>query len=263
MGEDEFLLFIVITHRFQAMAIESRAEIAFTRLLTLVCLAYRLRSPLQYEQMLANKTRVRDGRGRPARKTVKARKVPGQARSQETVAVILEASARILESDGLRAFNTNAVAARAGVSVGSLYQYFPNKDAILLALIGRFEDGLHDAVLNAVQGGKGQGLKTRLKVLVRSLVTAHYDRPRLNRVLEAEEERLGSGADSGAFHAGVLQLLQDHKDEVAVPVSTVTERAIIAILRALVDLGLSTGASHRSTERQAMRALCGYLFYGG
>src|SRR5580700_8543077 len=101
--------------------------------------------------MLTNKTRVRDGRGRPRKNALEARKAPGQARSQETVAVILEASARILESEGVRGFNTNAIAAKAGVSIGSLYQYFPNKDAIVLALIGSYEEGLHDAVLEAVQ----------------------------------------------------------------------------------------------------------------
>ena len=100
-------------------------------------------------------TRVRDGRGRPRKKALKARKVPGQARSRETVSVILEASARILESDGPRDFNTNAIAVKAGVSVGSLYQYFPNKDAIVLALIGSYEEVLQNAVLEAVQAGRG------------------------------------------------------------------------------------------------------------
>jgi AcrR family transcriptional regulator len=213
--------------------------------------------------MLTNKTRVRDGRGRPRKNTLKARKVPGQARSQETVSVILEASARILESDGLRGFNTNAIAERAGVSVGSLYRYFSNKDAIVLALIGSFEEALHDAVLRAVQGGRGQELKARLRLLVRALVTVHYRRPRLNRVLEGEEERLGSGADSVAFHAMVLQLFQDHKNEMAVPISAATEQVVIAILRAVVDLGLASGASPQSTEQRAMRAVCGYLFYAG
>jgi AcrR family transcriptional regulator len=211
--------------------------------------------------MLTNKTRVRDGRGRPRKNTLKARKVPGQARSQETVSIILEASARILESDGLRGFNTNSIADRAGVSVGSLYQYFSNKDAIVLALIGSFEEALHDAVLRAVQGGRGQELKARLRLLVRALVTVHYRRPRLNRVLEAEEERLGSGADSVAFQTMVVQLFQDHKNEMAVPISAATERVVIAILR--VDLGLASGASPRSTEQRAMRAACGYLFYAG
>ena len=211
--------------------------------------------------MLTNKTRVRDGRGRPRKNTLKARKVPGQARSQETVSIILEASARILESDGLRGFNTNSIADRAGVSVGSLYQYFSNKDAIVLALVGSFEEALHDAVLRAVQGGRGQELKARLRLLVRALVTVHYRRPRLNRVLEAEEERLGSGADSVAFQTMVVQLFQDHKNEMAVPISAATERVVIAILRAVVDLGLASGASPRSTEQRAMRAACGYLFY--
>ena len=213
--------------------------------------------------MLTKKTRVHDGRGRPRKSVLKPRKMPGQARAQETVGVILEASARILESDGLRGFNTNAIAANAGVSVGSLYQYFPNKEAIVLALIGGYEEGLHNAVVEAIQAGRGQELKRRLRLLVRALVTVHYRRPRLNRVLEAEEERLGSGADDAAFHATVLRLLQDHRNEMAVPVSAATERVIVAILRAVVDLGLASGASPGFTEQRAMRAVCGYLLYAG
>ena len=212
--------------------------------------------------MLANKTRVHDGRGRPRKNALKARKMPGQARSKETVSVILEASARILESEGLRGFNTNAIAVKAGVSVGSLYQYFPNKDAIVLALLGSYEEELENTVFEAIQRGRGQELKCRLRLLVRALVTVHYHRSRLNRVLEAEEERLGSGTDDdSAFHAMVLQLLRDHKSEIAVPVSAAMERVFLAILRAVVDLGLASGDSPGSTERRAMRAVCGFLFY--
>jgi AcrR family transcriptional regulator len=213
--------------------------------------------------MLTNKTRVRNDTGRPRKNALKARKEPGQARSQETVDVILEASARILESDGLRGFNTNAIAARAGVSIGSLYQYFPNKDSIVLALIGRFEKVLHDTVVKAVQDGQRKGLESCLRLVVQALVSAHYYRPRLNRVLENEEERLGSEADDSAFHASLLHLLRDHKKEIAMPASRVTERVFMAILRAVVDLGLACGTSPRSTEQRAMRAICGYLFYSG
>jgi AcrR family transcriptional regulator len=213
--------------------------------------------------MLTNKTRVHDGRGRPRKNTLKARKVPGQARSQETVGAILEASARILESEGLRGLNTNAIAEKAGVSIGSLYQYFPNKDSIVLALIGSFEKAFHDTVVKAVRDGKGKGLKSRLRLVVRALVSVHYRRPRLNRALESEEERLGSEADDSAFHANLLQLLRDHKKEVAMPVSRVTEQVFMAILRAVVDLGLASGASPRSTEQRAMHAICGYLLYAG
>jgi len=211
--------------------------------------------------MLTNKTRVHDGRGRPRQHSLKARKAPDQARSRETVSVILEASARILESDGLCGFNTNAIAAKAGVSIGSLYQYFPNKDSIVLALISSFEKALHGTVVNAVEDGKGKGLKSRLRLVVRALVRAHYYRPRLNRVLEAEEERLGSEADDSAFHANLLQLLRDHKKQMVMPVSRVTERVFMAILRAVIDLGLASGASPQSTVHRAMRAICGYLLY--
>lgn len=65
------------------------------------------------------------------------RRSPRQARSRATYDAILEAASQILERDGLGAFNTNAVAGRAGVSVGTLYQYFPNKEAVLLAAASR------------------------------------------------------------------------------------------------------------------------------
>jgi AcrR family transcriptional regulator len=175
--------------------------------------------------------------------------------------VILEASARILESEGLRGFNTNEVAAKAGVSVGSLYQYFPNKDAILLALINSFEDATHKAIVEAIQGGRGRPLKPCLRLFVRALVAMHYRRPRLNRVLEAEEERLGGGGEDFALRPGLLDLLQEHKSEIATPVSEATERVAMAILRAVVDQGLAVGASQRSVEQQAMRAVSGFLLY--
>ena len=211
--------------------------------------------------MLANKTRIRDGRGRPRKRALKARKARGQARSKETVNVILEASARIFEAEGLHEFSTNAVAAKARVSVGSLYQYFPNKDAILLALINGFEDATQEAILQALQSGKGRALKPCLRLFVHALVVMHYRRPKLNRVLEAEEERLGGGTEDFAFRPGLRDLLQEHKNEIATPVSGTTGRVAMAILRAVVDQGLAVGASRPSVERQAMRAVSAFLLY--
>jgi AcrR family transcriptional regulator len=70
------------------------------------------------------------------------RKSPRQRRSRDTVERILDAAARIFDERGYRGTTTNHVAALAGVSVGSLYQYFPNKDAILVALAERHLDAV-------------------------------------------------------------------------------------------------------------------------
>jgi AcrR family transcriptional regulator len=211
--------------------------------------------------MLANKTRIRDGRGRPRKRVLEVRKAPGQARSKETVNVILEASARILESEGLRGFNTNSAAAKAGVSVGSLYQYFPNKDAILLALIERFEDAAQEAINEALRSARGRPLNPSLRLFVHALVGMHYSRPRLNRLLEAEEDRLGGGSSDFAFRPGLRDLLQEHKNEIAMSVAGATERVAMAVMRAVVDQGLAAGASQRSVEQNALRAVNGFLLY--
>ena len=65
---------------------------------------------------------------------ISSRKQPKQVRSTELVAVILEAAVHVLAEEGAHRFTTTRVAERAGVSVGSLYQYFPNKAAILFRL---------------------------------------------------------------------------------------------------------------------------------
>ena len=66
---------------------------------------------------------------------LRPRKKPRQSRSRETVEVILRASAQVFSARGYAATTTNHIAARAGVSIGSLYEYFPGKDAILVALL--------------------------------------------------------------------------------------------------------------------------------
>ncbi|MFN5165613.1 MAG: TetR/AcrR family transcriptional regulator, partial [Pseudomonadota bacterium] len=76
---------------------------------------------------------------------LRPRKSPRQVRSADTVETILAAAARVLERESLAGFNTNRVAAVAGVSVGSLYQYFPNKSALIAALIDRQQTALADA----------------------------------------------------------------------------------------------------------------------
>src|SRR5580700_3154791 len=73
----------------------------------------------------------------PARAQTTPRKSPRQARSEATVDAVLEATARVLVKVGYDRASTNRIAAEAGVSVGSLYQYFPSKEALVAALVDR------------------------------------------------------------------------------------------------------------------------------
>ena len=132
------------------------------------------------------------------------RKLPGQRRSELTVATILEAAARILETDGLSAYSTNAIAARAGVSIGSLYQYFPNKDAVTRALI---QKNAH-ALLRDLQATEPDAdAQFRLKSLLSVAVKHQLERPALARVLDLEEDRLRMDEQFEATAREAMQVL--------------------------------------------------------
>jgi AcrR family transcriptional regulator len=113
------------------------------------------------------------------------RKHPRQQRSRETVGVILEAAAQLFNRHGYRETTTNKIAERAGVSIGSLYQYFPNKDALLVALAEHYltEAGRQVAAVFARAAEHRPGLYELLTELVRCVADLHTDRPDLHRLL--------------------------------------------------------------------------------
>jgi len=96
------------------------------------------------------------------------------------VAVILEATAQLLERDGLEGFTTNAVAERAGVSIGAIYRYFPNKRALMLALAER-ESALHGEEMQRLLQANGSGLAPD-RALVRAFIGAFKGRTRARRI---------------------------------------------------------------------------------
>jgi AcrR family transcriptional regulator len=98
------------------------------------------------------------------------RKRPRQRRSQETVARILDAAARIFGTEGYQRTTTNHIAAEAEISIGSLYQYFPNKDALLVALADRHLDEASTALAGIAAGLRATA--PSLEGVCRTLVTA-------------------------------------------------------------------------------------------
>jgi AcrR family transcriptional regulator len=119
---------------------------------------------------------------------LKPLKEPKQARSRETFEAILGAAAQVFERKGYAGATTNRIAERAGVSIGSLYQYFPNKDAILVALAERHvrQGGEHLAPLVAAFAADPPPVREGLELLVGAMVELHADAPRLHRVLFEE-----------------------------------------------------------------------------
>lgn len=112
------------------------------------------------------------------------RRIPRQARSRALVEVILEATARVLAERGYAGTNTNLVAERAGVSVGSVYQYFPNKDSLITALHEQHAAQMQAAIEAVLAGAQPRGLRGHLAAIVHALLAAHQVAPALHRVLE-------------------------------------------------------------------------------
>lgn len=214
--------------------------------------------------MLKSTTRIPKQKAGTRAAAIQPRKKPVQSRSTETVRAILEASARILESSGIGRFNTNAVAERAGVSIGSLYQFFPGKDAILAALIEQQESAMLARFQSTFEQIQSLSLDACLRALTRTLVEVHRERWKLHRLLEAEEGRLLGGAERGplypVLHASLADLLRKHHRSLSIRNILESAHDVIWIARAVIHGALSRGEScWPSIERRLLRAVHGYL----
>ena len=117
----------------------------------------------------------------PAKRSM--RKAPQQSRSLTMVDNILEAAARILMSRGWAKFTTNEVARLAGVSVGSLYQYFPNKLALAEAIRQKHLAAVLAALSNATKAGHATTAQQAVEQLIDGIMAAHVINPALHRIL--------------------------------------------------------------------------------
>jgi AcrR family transcriptional regulator len=130
--------------------------------------------------------------GKAKKSLTSPRKTPAQDRSRAMVEVILDAAARILVKDGYEAFTTNRVAERAGVSVGSLYQYFPNKESLLGELMRRHMMELEQGFEAILADASDRPLAETVRALIEASVRAHLVDPELHRVLSEEVPHLGA-----------------------------------------------------------------------
>ncbi|MFO0554997.1 MAG: TetR/AcrR family transcriptional regulator [Polyangiaceae bacterium] len=121
------------------------------------------------------------------RSRLSPRREPVLERGRDTRAAILAAAAQVFSSQGYAKGTTNRIAARAGVSIGSLYQYFPNKDSILVALLYRhMEEGVALVLELLAEDVSALGLDARIARYVRAMLMFHESDPKLHRVLFEE-----------------------------------------------------------------------------
>jgi len=119
------------------------------------------------------------------------RKTATQERSRQTVDVLLEATARILVKDGYDKASTNRIAVAAGVSIGSLYQYFPSKEALVAAVIDRHMGEMLELVREELVEVATRPVDVVVRKLVAAMIDAHRADPKLHRVLVEQIPRTG------------------------------------------------------------------------
>ncbi|WP_263356306.1 TetR/AcrR family transcriptional regulator [Acidicapsa ligni] len=194
------------------------------------------------------------------KKRLDPRKTPAQSRSAATVTAVLEAAARILERKGFAGYTTNAVAEVAGVSIGSLYQYFPNKDALTVALIERESEAL---LADIVAGDSITEGRSGLKHLIGAAVAHQMRRPKLARLLDFEEDRLPIRARirrvGDLLHAALVRSLTAATSLSAEEID-IAALDILAMARGIIDAAGDRGETDaRGLEKRVGRAVFGYL----
>src|SRR5262245_56101297 len=146
------------------------------------------------------------------------RKKASQERSRLTVDALLEATARVLLKDGYDGASTNRIAAAAGVSIGSLYQYFPSKEALVAAVIERHTQELSEVVLDALRNVSDRPLDIGARALITAAIDAHRVDPKLHRVLAEQVPRIGRLENIDAVERNARTLvrayLEGHRREI-------------------------------------------------
>lgn len=130
------------------------------------------------------------------------RRKPQQRRAHQTVEAILDAVVRILRREGFDAITTNHIAEVAGVSIGSVYQYFPDKRAIFIALHRRHVEEIDRVIQTALVEHAAGSLEDLIRALVEAMVDAHTGDPELYELLSTEVPHRADGTREFAvrFH---------------------------------------------------------------
>ncbi len=195
------------------------------------------------------------------------RRRPRQRRSQLTVDAILTAAAQVLEAHGVEGTNTNRISAVAGVSIGTLYQYFPDKGAVLAALLARERNRSRDAVLGAIREHQQAPIETAIRAALRAALDAARAHASIHEALFHEVAARIGDARGGALARRVLEsdvrgFLETRRDEIQVDD---VARAAFTIVQSVNALAHEATVAPRAELRgealvdEAVALIVGYL----
>ncbi|WP_292864425.1 TetR/AcrR family transcriptional regulator [Mesorhizobium sp.] len=191
------------------------------------------------------------------------RKLPRQQRSRATVDIIVEAAARVLARRGWAHFTTNETASTAGVSIGSIYQYFPNKLSLAEEIRKRHLDAVLAAIVVPDESDASITLEQRAAALIDGVVAAHSVDQRLHRVL-LDEVPLAARSAQDAFEAEYLRRYQAVIEAAAGRLNSESDGIAARVLSGAVEGVVHAAARHGELQSPVLRAeliglACAYL----
>lgn len=194
-------------------------------------------------------------------KKLAPRRRPKQGRSRDTVEAILTASQQILLRNGLNGFNTNVVAERAGISIGSLYQFFPGKEAILAALVRDMRRDMLADLIAAQQASNAGDLADVIGSMIDASLKHHMRAPALTDILEQAEAQLPMDAETQALKSNMFQLVLSVLQRHEVEDSETIAQDIIAMCHGMADAAISAGErDFDAISKRLRRATINYIF---
>lgn len=150
----------------------------------------------------------------PRKTCTTPRKLPQQDRSKVTVDAILTATAHILTQEGYDRTTTNRIAELAGVSIGSLYQYFPSKEALVTALAEHHVNTMMAVIESKLNDLCNAPIEVVLHELVKVCIAAHAIDPMLHKVLNEQVPRINNTNAEARVTALLRAYLELHRDQI-------------------------------------------------
>jgi AcrR family transcriptional regulator len=197
------------------------------------------------------------------------RKLASQERSRSTVDALLEATARVLLNEGYDRASTNRIAEVAGVSIGSLYQYFPSKEALVAAVIDRHTQQVSQVTRNAVVKMAASPIEVAAREFVSLGIEGHRVNPKLHAVLSEQIPRVGRLENiEGNLREGYVLVrgyLEAHRDEIGVADLDLAAFVLVTVVEALTHAAvlrrpdILTGEKARQFVDDVTRLVVRYL----